>query len=104
MAASRLTGARTLVGVYYYIAAPHSQHLSKQQYARQRGYLATVGGLSGVSVELGYMVRRGNHWGEKMVDVSLATDMVFYAAQDAYDVAILMSADGDLVPAVKEGV
>ena len=99
--AKKLTGARTLVGVYYYIASPNSDHLSTWHYGYQRSYLAKIESLPKVTVELGYMVRRGTHWGEKMVDVWLATDMVFYAAKDTYDVAILVSADGDLVPGVK---
>jgi hypothetical protein len=38
---------------------------------------------------------------EKGVDVALAVDLVTLARDEAYDVAILMSADFDLVPAVE---
>jgi uncharacterized LabA/DUF88 family protein len=37
---------------------------------------------------------------EKAVDVMIATDMVAMAARDEYDAAYLLSADGDLTPAV----
>src|SRR5258708_3031182 len=37
---------------------------------------------------------------EKAVDVFLAVDLVTMAAQDAYDAAYLLSADGDYTPAV----
>ena len=37
---------------------------------------------------------------EKRVDVSIAVDMIRMAYEDAYDVAYLLSADGDFVPAV----
>ena len=37
---------------------------------------------------------------EKRVDVSIAVDMVVKAHMDEYDVAYLLSADGDFVPAV----
>ena len=39
---------------------------------------------------------------EKQVDVRIAVDLVIKAYQDEYDVAYLLSADGDFVPAVKE--
>ena len=43
-----------------------------------------------------------NQWVEKRVDVMIATDMVALAYQDKYDVAYLLSADGDFAPAVQE--
>lgn len=39
---------------------------------------------------------------EKQVDVRIAVDMVGMAYRDEYDVAYLLSADGDFVPAVRE--
>ena len=39
---------------------------------------------------------------EKQVDVLIAVDLVSLAHQDDYDVAYLLSADGDFVPAVRE--
>ena len=38
---------------------------------------------------------------EKRVDVSLAVDMVSMAINQEYNVAYLLSADGDYVPAVE---
>lgn len=38
---------------------------------------------------------------EKRVDVSIAVDMVSMAYSGEYDVAFLLSADGDFVPAVQ---
>lgn len=39
---------------------------------------------------------------EKQVDVQIAVDLVSMAQHDQYDVAYLLSADGDFVPAVEE--
>lgn len=39
---------------------------------------------------------------EKQVDVRIAVDLVGMAQRDEYDVAYLLSADGDFVPAVNE--
>ena len=38
---------------------------------------------------------------EKMVDVLIASDMVFYASRNEYATAILVTADNDLVPAIQ---
>lgn len=39
---------------------------------------------------------------EKMTDVQIASEMIADAVLDAFDVAILVSADSDLVPAIKK--
>ncbi len=38
---------------------------------------------------------------EKGVDVKLAIDLVIGAAEDLYDIAIVISSDTDLIPAIK---
>ncbi len=47
------------------------------------------------------MKKRGNHWEEKRTDVWLASQMILDAATDNFDVAALVTADSDLVPAVE---
>lgn len=44
----------------------------------------------------------GTTWVEKAVDVMIATDMVTMAYENKYDVAYLISADGDFTPAVEK--
>ena len=44
--------------------------------------------------------RSGVTWTEKAVDVMIATDLISMAHQDCYDVAYLLSADGDFTPVV----
>ena len=51
-------------------------------------------------VRYGYMVHRKKEWQEKQVDVWLASEMITQASNNAYDIAILVTADTDLVPAV----
>jgi len=56
--------------------------------------------LHGRIVRYGYMTRRSKRWLEKQTDVWIAAEMVSGAARNEYDVAILLTADSDLVPAV----
>lgn len=44
----------------------------------------------------------GTTWVEKSVDVMIATDMVTMAYENKYDVAYLISADGDFTPAIEK--
>jgi len=39
-------------------------------------------------------------WREKGIDVKIATDLMAGAFDDKYDIAIIVSSDGDLIPAV----
>lgn len=48
------------------------------------------------------MAQTDERWYEKGVDVKIATDIVGMAYAAEYDVAILVSGDGDLAPAVTE--
>ena len=41
-------------------------------------------------------------WVEKAVDVMIATDMVSKAYENKYDIAYLLSADGDFTHAIKK--
>lgn len=39
-------------------------------------------------------------WREKGIDVKIATDLIVGAVDDKYDIAIVVSSDGDLIPAI----
>lgn len=45
--------------------------------------------------------REPSHYMEKGVDVALASRMVLGAATNSYDIAVLVSGDGDFLPAIK---
>ena len=98
--AQALAGPRNLVGTYYYTSTPNREHLGETKYASRRRYLALVEN-SGVTVKKGYMVKWDGRWQEKLVDVLVASDMIYFAAKDIYDVAILVTADNDLIPAIQ---
>jgi len=99
--AQRLAGNRALSGVFYYISTPNRKQLGDKNYSRARRYIDAVEKQSEVEVKKGYMVTRNGVWEEKMVDVLIASDMIFYAAKGKFDTAILVTADNDLVPAIQ---
>ena len=97
---SSLCGAqRELIRIYYY-NAPVNQSDNPTAYAAQQRFFATLHRTPYLELKLGRLMRRGNTQVEKGVDIMIATDMINYAYRNAYDVAILVSGDGDFVPAV----
>ena len=86
------------------------ERLSEQTIARQLG--AWLHNLASRDIRLPpqaydelHKLRRAvtdANWVEKAVDVKIAVDMISMAHQDIYDVAYLLSADGDFTPAVDE--
>jgi uncharacterized LabA/DUF88 family protein len=53
-----------------------------------------------LELRLGRIVQHNGQKVEKGVDVRLASDMVFYASKDFYDVAIVVTEDQDFAPAM----
>lgn len=103
--ARRIAGRRELVGVYYFRVRPAIPPIkTRQQYWAEMAYLDQVErqlfAEFGLYVRYGYMVQRDYGWQEKQTDVWLASEMVNQAWMDTYDVAVLVTADTDLVPAV----
>jgi uncharacterized LabA/DUF88 family protein len=99
--AVELAAGRPLVRTGFYIAAV-PQDMDAHLYAGQQRFLARLQTEPGLTVWTGRMARSGGRWYEKGVDVKIATDMVALAYAGEYDVAILVSGDGDLAPAVHE--
>jgi uncharacterized LabA/DUF88 family protein len=102
--AERLAGGRNLVGAWYYNVSPPAER-PPEQIARQERYYTRIRENSLVHFTLGFLQRRlvdGRAvYEEKGVDVSLVVDMLTGAFTDTYDVAILVSSDGDFKPAVE---
>lgn len=102
--AGRLARNRELAGVFFFRAAPSSPPLDKNQYWNEVRYLAKVEKQLwqeyGRFVRYGFMAPREKRWNEKQSDVWLACEMLAQAYTNCYDVAILLTADTDLVPAV----
>ncbi len=102
--AERLARGRELAGVFFFRAAPQAPPLDRAQYWKELRHLQRVEAQlwkgHGRMVRYGYMVLRKRDWKEKQVDVWIASEMITQACSNAYDVAVLVTADTDLVPAV----
>lgn len=101
-----LTGdARTFLQWRYYCAPLPQGHTpeERESYASQQRFLSFVRNHRKGELCLGRFEAdpETGKLREKGVDVRLAVDVVRLAAQNRYDVAIIISGDGDLVPAVE---
>lgn len=102
----RVAGGRTLVGVFYFRAGPRKPPINTAaELAKQQAHVQKVEAQLyqdyGRWLRFGRMKLQSGHWVEKRTDVWLASQMILEAATDALDVAILVTADSDLVPAVE---
>jgi len=105
-AARRIAGNRPLEGVYYFSARPSIPPIkTQQQYWNEIRHLGRVEKQLhdefGRYVRYGYMAPRHYGWEEKKTDVWIAAQMVADAWMNVYDIAILVTADTDLVPVVE---
>jgi len=99
--AVELAAGRDLVRANFYIAAV-PQQMGLQLYSDQQRFLRSLRKEQRLTVWTGRMAQRDGRWYEKGIDVKIATDMVAMAYSGEYDVAILVSGDSDLAPAVHE--
>jgi uncharacterized LabA/DUF88 family protein len=93
-----------LINVYYYNVPLDIMH-DKEKYIKQQQFFDKIKRIPKFIFRLCRMQKRkvGNHviYEVKEDDIYLAVDMVKLACQNSYDTAILVSSDGDFVPAVK---
>lgn len=91
----------------YYYDAPKHQDQVPEQAARQQQFFSILRQIPWMEIRLGRLERRTDKRGfdrliEKGVDVRIAVDMVIGAMRNRYDVAYLLSADGDFSYVVRE--
>ena len=96
----KLTGHRTLFRTYYYNVLRDPDR-NPQAYQDQQKFLTALYNTPYLEVRLGISKVRGDTAIEKGIDITLATDLLRFAWQDLYDVAILVSGDGDFTYALQ---
>jgi uncharacterized LabA/DUF88 family protein len=99
-----LTDGRKLVRVYYY-TAPLDKKKDEETYKKQQQFFESLKKISCFNLILCRMQKDKDNgttkYHVKEDDIHIAVDMVKYAYNDAYDTAILVSSDGDFVPAIE---
>lgn len=99
-----LVGNRKLVRTYYY-SAPLDAAFDQETYMKQQKFFDRLGRIHNFKLVLCRMqklkIDGKTVYQVKEDDIHLAVDMVKLAYNNAYDTAILVSSDGDFVPAVK---
>ncbi|MCK4222534.1 MAG: NYN domain-containing protein [Dehalococcoidia bacterium] len=96
----KLCGERQLFRTYYYNVL-QDQARWPEGYREQQEFLNTLRMTPYLEVRLGSTKPAGGVPVERGVDVMLATDLLYFAWRDLYDVAILVSGDSDFAYALQ---
>ena len=99
--AEKLAGGRELHRVYYYNVQRDSDR-NLQAYQDQQKFFSALYNTPYLEVRLGTSKQRGEITVEKGVDIMLATDLLQMSWNNLYDVAVLVSGDGDFAYAVQQ--
>lgn len=101
----KLAGKEDLIRVYYY-NAPLDYKNNPGKYAKQQKFFDKVKSTDKVKLILSRLQKRKIKGTDKYYsvikgdDIHLASDMIKGAYENMYDVAVLVSGDGDFIPAV----
>jgi uncharacterized LabA/DUF88 family protein len=95
---------RVIVSKVYYVGVVRAEqgNAKSEQMRRNQQRLFSHLTNTGWKVERGFLMKNGNKYHEKGVDVKIAVDIVAGAHKNSFDTAILISSDSDLVPAAQE--
>ena len=96
----KLAKGRTMFRTYYYNVLQDPER-SPQGYQDQQKFLTALHNTPYLEVRLGGSKMRGSATVQKGVDIMIATDLLRFAWDDRYDVAVLVSGDGDFSYAVQ---
>jgi len=101
---SHITQGKKLIRTYYY-SAPLDKKKDEDTYAKQQKFFEKLKKLPDFELILCRMqksVKDGTTiYQVKEDDIHIAVDMVKFAYNNTYDTAILISSDGDFVPAIE---
>lgn len=91
---SKICGSRELFRVYYYNILQDADRRG-HAFQEQQKFLTTLHNTPLLEVRLGTSKYRGDVLVEKGVDIMMATDILQFGWMGLYDVAVLVSGDGD---------
>jgi len=101
--AESITGNRELKEIYFYCSPPppYLQIEQPYKYWNQISYYEAVKQLPNLVLKYGRLTGGKRNISEKNLDTQVTADMIRLAAENAYDVAVLVSNDGDYQSAVE---
>ena len=92
-----ITSCRYYVGV---VKAKENDNRSQELRRYQQKLFSCLENCD-IVIKRGYLMENEGKFHEKGVDVKIATDLLIGAYENYYDIAILVSSDTDLIPAIK---
>jgi uncharacterized LabA/DUF88 family protein len=100
-----LRDGRMLIGVFYY-NAPLDRSYNEDVYWKQQKFFSNLRRIPGFNIVLCTLRKRKGPDGRieykmKGDDIHLAIDMLSLAYENSYDTAVIVSGDGDFVPAIR---
>jgi uncharacterized LabA/DUF88 family protein len=95
-----VAGGRPLFRTYYYNIIQDEKRRPTDHRDQQR-FLQALYQIPYLETRFGSVRYRDGQMVEKGVDIMLATDLLYYAWQDFYDMAVLVSGDGDFAYALQ---
>lgn len=97
--AQMLAGNRKYIRTYYYNVRLDAKE-GESQYIAQQKFFTKLSFTPYMVLKYGRLQKTKSGHVEKGIDIKIAVDMFKLAKDDIYDIAILVSSDGDFVPAV----
>lgn len=101
-----LARKRRIVSTVYYIGAVRAKNHDAKGKKLREAQVKLFNFLRSKNQKFlictGYLMQNGNVYHEKGIDVHLAVDLLIGAYENTYDVAIVISSDTDLIPAIEK--
>ena len=97
---TKLCNERSLFRTYYYNVL-RDRDRNPRAYEDQKKFLSALYSTPFLEIRLGGSKYRGDITIEKGIDIMLATDLLRFAWNDLYDVAVIVSGDGDFAYALQ---
>ena len=99
---NRLSEGKKLIRTYYY-TAKLDENTNNETFQKQAEYLQRLKhDIPFLELRLGRLVKMGESWIQKGIDVKLSLDMVIKAFRNHYDVAALIAGDSDFIDLIEE--
>jgi uncharacterized LabA/DUF88 family protein len=97
-------GGRWVLQKVVYVTAPPTQSHDSDRYARWRNFQSIIERQQRVELKLGRLEGAPGRVYEKGVDILVAIELLAGAFKDQYDIAIIISGDGDFADVAREVV